>query len=62
MGRAGSEEQLARVPDWHRARYASMTKYIEVLGAESHAGGESGFDRAQRFAAREASTDCGGAQ
>jgi aminopeptidase len=34
MGRAGSEEQLTRVPDWQRARYASMTKYIEVLGAE----------------------------
>lgn len=37
MGRGGSEEQLARVPDWHRDRYASMTKYIEVLGAESPA-------------------------
>lgn len=34
MGRTASEEQLARVPEWHRARYASMTKYIEVLGAE----------------------------
>jgi aminopeptidase len=37
MGRGGSEEQLARVPDWHRDRYDSMTKYIEVLGAESPA-------------------------
>ena len=37
MGRVGSEEQLARVPAWHRDRYASMTKYIEVLGAESPA-------------------------
>jgi len=35
MGRGASEEQLARVPEWHRERYASMTKYIEVLGAES---------------------------
>lgn len=37
MGRGAAEEQLARVPDWHRERYASMTKYIEVLGAESPA-------------------------
>lgn len=37
MGRRASEEQLARVPEWHRDRYASMTKYIEVLGAESPA-------------------------
>lgn len=35
MGRGASEAQLAGVPDWHRDRYASMTKYIEVLGAES---------------------------
>lgn len=35
MGRGATAEQLARVPDWHRDRYASMTKYIEVLGAES---------------------------
>lgn len=35
MGRGASPEQLARVPDWHRERYASMTKYVEVLGAES---------------------------
>jgi aminopeptidase len=34
MGRYGSDEQLAAIPDWHRARYESMTKYIEVLGAE----------------------------
>jgi aminopeptidase len=34
MGRLASAEQLARVPDWHRERYESMTKYIEVLGAE----------------------------
>jgi aminopeptidase len=34
MGAGASVEQLARVPDWHRARYESMTKYVEVLGAE----------------------------
>jgi aminopeptidase len=34
MARAGSEAQLARVPEWHRARYEAMTKYVEVLGAE----------------------------
>jgi len=34
MGRAGSADQLAKVPQWHGARYESMTKYIEVLGAE----------------------------
>jgi len=34
MGRWGSPEQLAKIPDWHRARYESMTKYVEVLGAE----------------------------
>lgn len=41
MGRGATEGQLARVPGWHRERYASMTKYVEVLGAESpssHAG------------------------
>lgn len=34
MGRHGNQWQLERVPDWHRARYESMTKYVEVLGAE----------------------------
>jgi aminopeptidase len=34
MGRAGQPGQLERVPEWHGQRYASMTKYIEVLGAE----------------------------
>jgi aminopeptidase len=33
MARSGSAEQLERIPEWHRARYESMTKYIEVLGA-----------------------------
>jgi len=33
MGRLASEEQLRRIPAWHRDRYESMTKYVEVLGA-----------------------------
>ncbi|MFV2071461.1 MAG: aminopeptidase [Thermoanaerobaculales bacterium] len=37
MGRAGSKDQLEGIPDWHRQRYESMTKYIEVLGAEDPA-------------------------
>jgi len=35
IARHGTEEQIARVPDWHGARYDAMTKYVEVLGAES---------------------------
>ncbi len=31
---AGTPQQLAAVPDWHRARYEAMEKYVEVLGAE----------------------------
>jgi aminopeptidase len=34
MGRWASREQIEKVPDWHRQRYESMTKYVEVLGAE----------------------------
>ena len=34
MGRFGSAEQIEAVPDWHGQRYESMTKYIEILGAE----------------------------
>jgi aminopeptidase len=37
MARSASEEQLGKVPPWHRERYESMTKYIEVLGAEDPA-------------------------
>ncbi len=37
MGRAASPEQLARTPEWLRERYAAMTKYVEVLGAEDPA-------------------------
>lgn len=35
IARHGTVEQIARVPEWHRQRYEAMTKYIEVLGAES---------------------------
>jgi aminopeptidase len=35
VARYGSIEQIGRVPSWHRARYEAMTKYVEVLGAES---------------------------
>jgi aminopeptidase len=34
MGRHGTPEQIAGVPDWHKARYESFDKYLEVLGAE----------------------------
>ncbi len=34
MARLGSPAQLEAVPDWHRQRYESMNKYVEVLGAE----------------------------
>jgi aminopeptidase len=34
MGRLGSPAQHGRVPEWHRLRYESMTKYVEVAGAE----------------------------
>ncbi len=34
MGRTGGSAQLEAVPDWHRQRYESMTKYVEVLGGE----------------------------
>ena len=34
MVRGGGAEQIEAVPDWHRDRYESMTKYVEVLGAE----------------------------
>jgi aminopeptidase len=37
MAEHGTSAQLERVPDWHRARYEAMTKYIEVLGAEEPA-------------------------
>ncbi len=34
MGRDANPDQLQTIPDWHRARYNEMTKYVEVLGAE----------------------------
>jgi aminopeptidase len=34
MGRAGTTQQMERIPDWHRDRYETMTKYVEVLGGE----------------------------
>ncbi|MFZ0392014.1 MAG: aminopeptidase [Calditrichia bacterium] len=34
MARHGSKAQIERVPDWQRQRYESMTKFIEILGAE----------------------------
>ena len=34
MGRFGTSEQINAVPHWLKARYESMTKYVEVLGAE----------------------------
>jgi aminopeptidase len=34
MGRHGTSSQIERVPQWHQQRYETMTKYIEVLGAE----------------------------
>jgi aminopeptidase len=37
IARHGTPAQIARTPDWHRARYEAMTKYIEILGAEAPA-------------------------
>jgi len=37
MARWASEAQIEMTPDWHRGRYESMTKYVEVLGAEDPA-------------------------
>ena len=34
VARHGSAAQLANAPAWHGERYRSMTKYIEILGAE----------------------------
>ena len=34
VARTGSPEQLAKIPEWHRARYEDMTKYVEVLGGD----------------------------
>jgi len=34
MARSASEDQLGRIPAWHGDRYNTMTKYVEILGAE----------------------------
>ena len=35
MARHGKVEQIEKTPNWHKERYENMTKFIEVLGAES---------------------------
>jgi aminopeptidase len=35
IARYGTIEQIRRVPAWQKERYESMTKYIEILGADS---------------------------
>jgi len=35
IAKNGTLEQIKKTPDWHKARYETMTKYIEILGAES---------------------------
>ena len=35
MARHAGPDQIEDTPAWHRERYEAMTKYIEVLGAES---------------------------
>jgi aminopeptidase len=35
MAKYGTMDQIERVPDWVEKRYENMTKYIEILGAES---------------------------
>jgi aminopeptidase len=34
IARHGTVEQIRRVPAWQKERYESMTKYIEILGAD----------------------------
>lgn len=34
IAKYGTVEQIKRVPEWHRLRYESMTKYIEILGSD----------------------------
>lgn len=33
--RHGTVTQINEVPDWHEKRYTTMTKYLEILGAEN---------------------------
>ncbi|MCK5128188.1 MAG: aminopeptidase, partial [candidate division Zixibacteria bacterium] len=37
IAKFGTVEQIDRVPQWHRVRYKTMNKYIEILGAENPA-------------------------
>ena len=37
IARHGTVEQIERTPVWHKIRYETMNKYIEVLGSESPA-------------------------
>lgn len=37
IARHGTLEQIQRVPGWQKDRYETMTKFIEILGAESPA-------------------------
>jgi len=55
MARRGTPAQMERIPAWHRERYESMTRYIEVLGAESpESFMELPADRLQALAAADA--------
>jgi len=35
IAKHGTLKQINDTPDWHKARYENMTKYIEILGAEA---------------------------
>jgi len=35
IAKFGTVEQIEKVPAWHKERYDSMTKYIEILGVEN---------------------------
>jgi aminopeptidase len=35
IARFGTVKQINRVPEWHHRRYEAMSKYIEILGAET---------------------------
>ncbi|MBN2282200.1 MAG: aminopeptidase [Candidatus Marinimicrobia bacterium] len=35
IAKHGTPEQIENTPEWHQQRYENMTKYIEILGAES---------------------------
>jgi aminopeptidase len=37
IAKYGSPEQIKSTPEWHQLRYETMTKYIEILGAENPA-------------------------